>query len=521
MTDVSVEGYEPKVRYSARDKASIDDYEADFSWIWERDLSERSVFDQWLHVVDHASRVARAIRLDNAPGVIEDLAYTTAWLLSFVNQCRNSASPLDVHFSFGESTSDLIWNKFPGQCASCFDHDLLTYCASRTIPGYPKGEWHNQDLVENWIAAKSASVRAPIECSCLARAASFKGRRALDSWVRIQLDHVRCRYADVLRPTYKPTDIVGLENLFHEIFKNQRSVLSLQTVAFHLLEEVGDASQAFKDCYTFDKKREAYSEAKLAHRKRRLQEEIADVLSWLLTITEKVRSLYFDNASEYAATLSLGDPFQSAVPPSRFSDVLWSKYGRAADGGLWDRLKCPGCEHAPCRCPRELRILWRTSDKGRIADTAAYEQEPPRKETREAVGDVPPASQVVVVTPVVSPQLVLAPQTHVTASATATATATADVLLDLYRLASEELPTEPPIAAAITELDRELRSPTPRGAHIEELVAELLRRVPERRRQAYVKRVRNLLSAFLVSMAGSAAAPGVVDELSSIIDKLT
>ncbi len=523
MTSMTTRGarpHRPRVRHSTRYSVSIDDYQADFASIWHRDLSERSAFDQWLHVIDHASRVGRAIRIDNVAGVIDDLADTAAWLMSFIEQCRSSQNPLDVHFRFTSLTSDLIWNKFPGQCASCFDDDLLRYTNNDTVEldrGEPENSWEDHTGVEDWLVRRAEAFERPLPCSCLARAATARARRDFPPRLRVQLDNVRVRYADSLRAAgKKPATMLELEALFETVFRNQQRVLPLQTIAFHLLEEVGDATQALKDCYTFDAHREKYSEEQLAYRKRRLQEEVADVFSWMFAMELKVRSLYHDNAIEYAQTLLPRGQRGKEKAPLRFSDVIWSKYGTTRDGGLWESLKCTGCESAPCACPRELRIVWGVP----VADeTELVAASPSFVDDRALPGG--PTAQISAVAPVVivSPKFVLSADMAASATAEAAIT-TAGPLVELYGLAADDSREAPEASALVSQLASEVNSLTPRVEQLTGLVAELLRRVPEHREPEYRRKLQRVISALLLNAAGNAVVAPFAPQLQELIQEL-
>jgi hypothetical protein len=112
--------------------------------------------------------------------------------------------------------------------------------------------------------------------------------------------------------------------------------------------------RAFKDAYTYDEGREIYSDAEYDHRMTHFQEEIADVFSWMFATQLKITSVYYRDAREYLESVVGEDVLK--VPDLSFVDVIWSKYGRAKQGGLWDQLKCPGCDDAPCACNRDLRL---------------------------------------------------------------------------------------------------------------------------------------------------------------------
>lgn len=344
------------VRYSRRHSASIDHFHSDFASIWARDQDDRTVFDLWLHVVDHAARVARAVRLDEPANVMDDLADTTVWTMSFLAQCQSSQNPLDVYFRIPYSLSDLLWNKYPGICPSCFDARIIEAAAEANALD---SESSPQTEFEDALHQISDTFDEPTPCTCLATLAENKNLTTLRKRFRGELDHVRREYADILRSSGRKTEnISDLENMFSDIFSTTHRVFSLQVIASHLLEEVGDVTQALKDCYTFDHTREPYTTDLQQKRLTQLGEQAADLFSWLFAMAAKVGSVYYSDAAKYGRIV--GDRLNPAgiAHALRFSDIIWAKYGTAPGGGLWDNLRCPGCSDAPCSCPRDLKIAW-------------------------------------------------------------------------------------------------------------------------------------------------------------------
>src|SRR5260370_26701251 len=114
-----------RVTFDNYESASLDDFYADFAEIWRRDAGDRSAFDLWLHIVDHASRVARAVRRQRPPEVIDDVADTTVWLMGFIAQCAQTSQNIEQLFGFTLLPSDIIWRKYPVTCPACVDSWLI------------------------------------------------------------------------------------------------------------------------------------------------------------------------------------------------------------------------------------------------------------------------------------------------------------------------------------------------------------------------------------------------------------
>jgi NTP pyrophosphatase (non-canonical NTP hydrolase) len=350
---------ESRVTFDTFRDASLDDYHFDFSEIWARDLLERSVLDLWLHVVDHASRIARAIRRQEPSAVTDDIADTTVWLMSFIAQCQktSSASP-ESCFRFTETPLEIIWQKYPAICPGCFDHWIISLLelTDGEVP-FAKLEFKLNDIGKA-IDERASLARHPEPCTCVTRLVTHRLEREIATGLRTELDDLRHRYARAATSSGQFIQTtLQLEEMFNGLYENVHHILTLETIAFHLLEEVGEASEAIKDMYTFDTSREPYSLELQISRKDRLLEEIADVFSWIITMALKIRSTYVRHAEEYRNSV-IPSTSRNRFPGLDFAQIIWAKYGMTRSGANWDRLKCPGCQSAPCSCLRDMRIGW-------------------------------------------------------------------------------------------------------------------------------------------------------------------
>lgn len=359
--------YTQKVREGHKYDASIDDYFDDVVWIWERDKTERSVLDLWLHVVDHCTRLVEAVRKERPRDVIDDLADTVMWLFSFLAQTHDSKHNIDQAFRVCEKPSDLIWNKFPAYCPACLDYEFTKIIDQTPADDVDEASEKATPAIKEWIAIEAEKSNAPTPCHCLSRIEFVEERHLNFKGITPVLDDFRLLYAETTRSIGKK--IIGmseLQSMFEAIFGNAYQVFSVQNIAFHLLEEVGEVSQALKDCYTFDENREPFSEELLRRRKMKLKEEIADVFSWLHALMLKIKHVYYRDAQEYFQSLLSSQQlvtvhFQKLVESISLPDIIWAKYGVTSDGKVRDTLCCAACFCAPCECKRDLRINWTTN----------------------------------------------------------------------------------------------------------------------------------------------------------------
>lgn len=350
-----------RVRYLNHQEASIDDYHEDFALIWARDKVDRSVFDLWLHVVDHASRIGRAVRRQRPPDVIDDVADTTVWLMSFIAHCRDSQNEIDRYFRFSALPSEIIWNKYPGVCPACFDHWVLTILDLQPNESHQNKFRSRKTKLAEAVVRRAGEYVEPQPCWCLTRLVTHQREQEIISSLRGELDELRLSYAQALDHVRREQSAFNmLESMFHKIYANVHTVYSLEHMTFHLLEEVGEATQALKDWYTYDDAREPFSVELRERRKLLFLEELADVFSWLFAVTLKIEALFGRHADEYRASIRhsrAGESDATAVNLS-FATIIWAKYGRSSDGANWANLICPGCMAAPCNCSRDLKVSW-------------------------------------------------------------------------------------------------------------------------------------------------------------------
>jgi NTP pyrophosphatase (non-canonical NTP hydrolase) len=353
--------YVPRVTRSTRAESSIDDYFSDACWIWRRDKNERTVFDLWLHVVDHCTRLVEAVRKERPKEVIDDLADTFMWFLSFIAQTHQSENDLDAPFRFEALPSDLIWNKYPARCSACFDYFITQILGANTSEEAERFIVEKDATIRQRIVALAGDATEACVCECLSRIVFAEERHNKYKAINRRLDALRLVYANATRDR-KIAGIRDLEVMFERIFGNAYEVFPIQSIAFHLLEEVGEVTQSLKDCYTYDSSREPFSEGLRGHRLLKFEEELADVFSWIYALLLKIRHVYYRDAQEYFKTLlprnqpvTVNLDFIGVI---HLDDIIWAKYGTDREGFPRNTMYCTGCFTAPCSCTRDLRIVW-------------------------------------------------------------------------------------------------------------------------------------------------------------------
>ena len=188
--------------------------------------------DIWLHVMEEAGEVAKALRKEDYSQLSKDLPDVFAWLCTFAN-----FQNIDLE--------EAIWNRFPGRCPYCLE---------------------------------------PMNCVCIAEMREIDLR---------QLEfHQRKR-------NNMPETCEQWVSMFRKIYGNVNSILSRQSIGFHLMEEIGEVARSIR--------KKDFQE---------IEAEIADVFAWLLAILMKVPEL------------------------NSLNEMTWDIYP-----GL-----CKKCHEKPCQC---------------------------------------------------------------------------------------------------------------------------------------------------------------------------
>jgi NTP pyrophosphatase (non-canonical NTP hydrolase) len=298
---------------------------------------------------------------------MDDLADTFMWFLSFVAQAHQSENQLDKHFRIELKPSDLIWNKYPGRCPACIDFHFAEIVDAAGPNLEPlKALELARPMIEEWISTEAGIRDSPVPCQCLSRIAFAETRHQKYKELTADFDYYRIKYAEVTRRAGKKKEGMDeLEAMFEGLFGQSYQVFSVQSVAFHLLEEVGEICQALVECYTFNEARpdERFSDELYKHRKMKLEEEIADVFSWIHALLLKIKQVYYRDAQEYFQTLlaAQDNPVRMELhmlEAISLPNVIWAKYGVDGRGNRQSSLRCKGCGEAPCGCQRDLKIDW-------------------------------------------------------------------------------------------------------------------------------------------------------------------
>jgi hypothetical protein len=300
----------------------LDDYVTEIAKIYGVHDRHRSVWDVWCHALHHAAAIPERLR-KKAPAaeVLKEIADFALWLFTAVHKLEGRSgepqepneTPPETLIRIQSGCSDLLWHRYPKICPFCYarrtgvgaqseeSQELLTPCDCPTPdPGGPK------DKAERRVAAESL------------RNFSERNRRG------------------------KPKNIDEWQEMFGALFGSNLKKTSLPEVTLHLMEELGEASDAMVRMYSY--RQDDFLKGEPRQRQLRLESQIADVFSRFFALVERM-SLFSGELPGYARWRS-----ESGIVSGEtilLSEIIWRRYGSDELHSFY----CPFCGHAACTCP--------------------------------------------------------------------------------------------------------------------------------------------------------------------------
>ncbi len=301
-------------------EVSLDEYVSIVAKIYSQHDKHRSIWDVWCHTLHHAAGVAEQIR-KGAPddSLYREIADFSLWLFTIVFKLRGEfgrsegsfETPPDRFIRIQSTCSDLLWHKYPKNCPSCSASKIADAKAGDVGLGHIN------------------------RCECL-----MHPPEAEDAVARRKRIEALRNYSTIIRAE-KPKGIDEWQAMFGEIFEANLAILSLKDIALHLMEELGEASNAMIRMYSY--KQETFRPGEPNWRQTNLETQLADVFSWLFALVARL------NLQRQARDQQRKQPSSSPsvpAPPVRLSEIIWGRYGSEEMHSFY----CPFCGKILCSC---------------------------------------------------------------------------------------------------------------------------------------------------------------------------
>ncbi len=271
---------------------------------------KRSVPLMWLCTIEYASKIAEDVRRYAMNDLLVHMVDAFTWIVSFAAKLHNDPI-VSASFKFTDTFADIVAFKYPGVCGICGSPKCTCGLVREAIESISdkKAQYGTLFDKRKQFRTDNAGYRA----------------KKLDDWTR----------------------------MFEKAYGDIISGLSLEHVAFHFMEEVGEVANAIRrlneEAAKFPsevKKINSVESAvkKYMHKgttgglrtavdlKLSLAVEIADAFSWWNALFLKIAQIFKETES----------PLIRAPKPSFLLQRVYKTRGR--------RLLCPKCGKAPCDC---------------------------------------------------------------------------------------------------------------------------------------------------------------------------
>lgn len=300
----------------------LDEYVATIAEIYSANDRNRSVWDVWCHALHHAAAIAEQLRKKAlADSVFDEIADFSLWLFTAVHKLagrvgepkeRNEIPP-ETLIRIESGCSDLLWQRYPKVCPFCYLR--RTKAAGSFEEGQELIGPCDYPLHDDGEPQKTDEKRAALE----------------------MLRH----FSERMRTT-KPKSIDEWQQMFGALFRTNLTRMSLVGVMLHLMEELGEVSDAMIRMYSYTARE--FLKGEPHQRQLRLESQIADVFSWLFALVE---AMNLNTRELFEREQWRLQPSAVGERPIRLSEIIWRRYGSTERHSFY----CPFCKNAVCSCP--------------------------------------------------------------------------------------------------------------------------------------------------------------------------
>ncbi len=350
-----------RVNYENRNNASFEAYQHDIGHIYAETDKQRDVTDILLNVVRHTSAVAESVRRTHYGTIPRNFSDVIVWLLSLVAKLHADLEGADRIFTSKIVISEAILRKYPFACPVCFGLGIRKNFKEIEDLRKPFGARQIKTLLDQLPLIETVTpcrcLSEPISATEDRKESKRQEERERKENIDARVTAVRLAYADrLLRQKMCPKTIREFDQMFEGIYSSNVRSQHLSDIAFHLQEEVGEMADAMRQIYTFNTKNYPRpGRSLLAKRVAALEEELADVFSWIFSLLFKMRET-FDTVQDYSREL-YDKEIGVTAGELTLAEFVWLKYGDK----VADHLRCGDlCHESRCQCPW---LVARTEDR--------------------------------------------------------------------------------------------------------------------------------------------------------------
>lgn len=320
----------------------LDDFVDVIPRIYSNKDQFRSLWDAWLHLMHHGSAVGEEVRKGaSSPQFFTEIADFSMWFFTVISKMTgrigvpntDNEATLDSLIRIRHNFSDILWLKYPGMCPVCYWRRSHGERDKEKEPGFDS------------------------PCDCMLYEVEARDQTAK----KVHTHALRAFATERIKN--KPVGVDQWQQMFATIFAANLRHLSFESIAFHLLEEIGEIADAMARTYTY--RSDEFVPGAPNWAQVWLEEEISDVSSWLFALVNRADSVrqVADKYDRWSSPHGEG----GERPPLRLAQIIWRRYG----SNELEDFYCPTClKQAECECPLIMVPATTSVDKlmGLISD---------------------------------------------------------------------------------------------------------------------------------------------------------
>jgi NTP pyrophosphatase (non-canonical NTP hydrolase) len=284
---------------------SIDVWFDEFAEIYGLTDIQRTPDNIWLMLMEDASKVAKTIRKEEYADALNPLAHVFVWTCAFTWRFMQNDQAVKIRKPF----SEIVWYKYPEKCPYC--GKSLCICPVR------------RDEIETLSKEEKLALEQKI-------------------WNELAIDRSRLEKI--------PKTLDGYVDMFKGVYHGAHYSLTVENIAFHFMEEVGEISSCIRKLREMNQSGTAF---KAAEYQEEMEREIADIFSWTSSLLMKMD--YILGSGNKFFKIYLSDKYDAKnlkqTANLKMSEIIWKAFKDPKS----DRMYCPSCKNRPCKCLKEKR----------------------------------------------------------------------------------------------------------------------------------------------------------------------
>jgi NTP pyrophosphatase (non-canonical NTP hydrolase) len=268
---------------------ALDEWIAEFDAIYHDVNMSRAPLDIWLHVVERASAIHEHLRTADFSAMLDDLPWVYCWVCAFVFRASRPGQ-----MKIRPSLAAIILDKYPRRCFYC----------------------------------------QQTKCTCQSSFGSRLQTDLLDKQARLleRRQYAEAEHSNLESLGTSPKSLPDFLEMFNSIYGHKNYDLPIESIAAHFQEEIGEVCKCINDAndsYLLGRANPVTT--------RDLEEEIADVFTWLSALYWKVDYI-LGGAQEYLSGQPRRRNHSQLDLPSLgrgLHELTWRFYAKKKRGGTY------------------------------------------------------------------------------------------------------------------------------------------------------------------------------------------